>query len=180
MRRPPRSLVLVALGLATAVLFGCGGQAKSGGGPLIAVGQRTKAPEVKGDLLTGGSFDLAAHKGDVVVINFWASNCAPCRTEAPELDATYKATQPSGVAFLGVSVRDERDQALAYLADIKAPYGSLFDPAGATALDFKVPPTVIPSTLVVDRQGRLAGVFHGVVYQHQLEPVLRSLLAESA
>jgi thiol-disulfide isomerase/thioredoxin len=170
--------VFVAL---LALLAGCGsGGAKTDRGPLISVGKRTAAPAVKGDLLGGGTFDLAAHKGEVVVINFWASNCAPCRTEAPELDATYNATKNDGVAFVGISVRDEKDKALSYLADVKTPYGSLFDPAGETALDFKVPPTTIPSTLVVDRDGRLASIFYGVVYQKQLEPVIRQLLAESA
>jgi thiol-disulfide isomerase/thioredoxin len=172
MRRLAALLVVLALA-------GCGGAAKSDG-PLIAAQERTVAPEVKGDLLGGGSFDLAAHKGQVIVINFWASNCPPCRTEAPELEATYTATKAEGVQFLGISVRDERDKAMSYLADIKSPYGSLFDPAGETALDFKVPPTTIPSTLVVDRKGRLASVFHGAVYQKQLEPVIRTLLAEAS
>ena len=170
------SLVLAAA-LLLCVACGSGG---GDAGPFIAVGDRTQAPDVKGSLLEGGTFDLAQHKGDVVVINFWASNCAPCRTEAPELAATYDATKQDGVAFLGISIRDERDKALAYLADIKPAYGSLFDPPGRYALDFKVPPSTIPSTLVVDRKGRLASIFRGVVYQKQLEPVLRTLLAEPA
>jgi len=165
-----RKLVLVL----ALVLAGCG--ATTQGGPIIAADKRTAAPEVRGELLGGGTFDLAAHKGDVVVINFWASNCPPCRTEAPELEATQKAT---GVTFLGISVRDERDKAIAYLADVKPPYGSLFDPSGQFALGFQVPPTTIPSTLVVDRRGRLAAIFHGAVYQKQLEPVIRTLRAES-
>lgn len=168
-------VILMTLALAA----GCGGGAKTDRGPLISVGKRTAAPVVQGQLLGGGSFDLASHKGDVVVINFWASNCAPCRTEAPELDATYNATKGDGVTFVGISVRDEKDKALSYLADVKTPYGSLFDPSGETALDFKVPPTTIPSTLVIDRAGRLASIFYGVVYQKQLEPVVRQLLAES-
>ena len=172
-------VIVMALAL-LAGSAGCGGGAKTDRGPLIAVGKRTAAPVVKGELLSGGSFDLAAHKGDVVVINFWASNCAPCRTEAPELDATYDATKADGVTFVGISVRDEKDKALSYLADVKTPYGSLFDPSGETALDFKVPPTTIPSTLVIDRAGRLASIFYGVVYQKQLEPVIRRLLAEPA
>ena len=171
-----RVALLAALGVA--LLAGCGGSNQTSGGPLIAADKRTVAPNVKGLLLGGGTFDLAAHKGQVVVINFWASNCPPCRTEAPELEATYSATKGQGVEFLGISVRDERDKAISYLTDIKAPYGSLFDPAGEFALDFQVPPTTIPSTLVVDRQGKLASVFRGAVYQKQLEPVIRDLLAE--
>jgi thiol-disulfide isomerase/thioredoxin len=178
--RARTSLIVAALGCVALVLSGCGGGTKTDRGGLISVGTRTVAPAVRGTLLNGGSFDLAAHKGEVVVINFWASNCAPCRTEAPELDATYAATKADGVAFLGISVRDERDKALAYLAAIKAPYGSLFDPSGETALNFKVPPTTIPSTLVIDRVGRLASIFYGLVYQKQLEPVIRKLLAETS
>jgi hypothetical protein len=84
------------------------------------------------------------------------------------------------VTFLGISIRDERDKALAYLADVKPAYGSLFDPPGEYALDFKVPPSTIPSTLIVDRKGRLASIFRGVVYEKQLQPVLQQLLAEPA
>jgi thiol-disulfide isomerase/thioredoxin len=128
--------------------------------------------------MQGGSFDLAQHKGGVVVVNFWASYCAPCRTEAPELEAAYAATRPDGVTFIGINVRDQRDPALAYLADIKPSWGSLFDPSAALALDFDVPPNTIPATLVVDRKGRLAAVFRSAVYREQLEPVLRQMLAE--
>jgi thiol-disulfide isomerase/thioredoxin len=182
MRRLARTLLPVSAALAAALVLGgaagCGSDTPTG--PMIAVNKRTTAPEVKGELLGGGTFDLASHKGGVVVINFWASNCAPCRTEAPELQATYDATNADGVTFVGISVRDEKDKAESYLADVKTPYGSLFDPSGETALDFQVPPTTIPSTLVVDRKGRLASVFRGIVYQKQLEPILRDLLKESS
>jgi peroxiredoxin len=169
------AILVVGLVLAGA---GCSSAVKTEGGPFIQVDKRTVAPAVSGELIGGGTFDLAAHKGQVVVINFWASNCPPCRTEAPELEATYSATKADGVQFLGISVRDEMDKAKAYLTDTKVPYGSLFDPSGEQALNFQVPPNTIPSTLVVDRKGRLASVFRGVVYQKQLEPVIRTLLAE--
>ncbi len=68
-----RRLVLVLVML----LAGCGGTTQSG--PIIAADKRAAAPDVRGEMLGGGTFDLAAHKGDVVVINFWASNCPPCR-----------------------------------------------------------------------------------------------------
>jgi thiol-disulfide isomerase/thioredoxin len=170
-------LVLVAVGL----LAGCGSPRQGElASRVIPVDQRVAAPAVHGDLLQGGSFDLAAHKGGVVVVNFWASYCAPCRTEAPELEATYTALRSEGVVFVGINVRDQRDPALAYLADVKPSWGSLFDPSAALALDFDVPPNTIPATLVVDRKGRLAAVFRAAVSREVLEPLLRKTVAEQA
>jgi thiol-disulfide isomerase/thioredoxin len=150
------------------------------GSRVIPVDQRVPAPAVRGDLLQGGTFDLAAHEGSVVVVNFWASYCAPCRTEAPELEGAYAATKADGVVFIGINVRDQRDPAMAYLADVKPSWGSLFDPSAALALDFDVPPNTIPATLVVDRKGRLAAVFRSAISRGVLEPVVRNILAEQA
>jgi thiol-disulfide isomerase/thioredoxin len=169
------ALLLALLG----ALAGCGsGRSPELASRVIPTGERVAAPAIHGDLLQGGSFDLAAHKGGVVVVNFWASYCAPCRTEAPELEAAYAATRSDGVVFVGVNVRDQRDPALAYLADVKPSWGSLFDPSAALALEFDVPPNTVPATLVVDRKGRLAAVFRAAVSRAQLESVLRNTLAE--
>jgi thiol-disulfide isomerase/thioredoxin len=172
-----RRLVLVVALLGA--LAGCGsGKQSELASRVIPADQRVAAPALHGDLMQGGSFDIAAHKGGVVVVNFWASYCAPCRTEAPELEAAYAATKADGVAFVGINVRDQRDPALAYLADVKPSWGSLFDPSAALALDFDVPPNTIPATLVVDRKGRLAAVFRAAVSREQLGSVLRKTLAE--
>jgi thiol-disulfide isomerase/thioredoxin len=158
---------------------GGGGTGNALGSRKIAVADRVAAPAMRGDYLSGGgSFDLSQHRGQVVVINFWASYCAPCRSEAPELEKVLTATKADGVTFVGVNVRDQRDPAHAYLADVKPSYGSIFDPAGELALDFDVPPNSIPATLVVDRSGRLAAVLRLEVNQKILEPVVRDLLAE--
>jgi thiol-disulfide isomerase/thioredoxin len=170
---------VLALLLATGLLAACGGGRQSElASRVIPVDKRVPAPAVRGDLLQGGTFDLGAHKGSVVVVNFWASYCAPCRTEAPELEGAYAATKADGVVFVGINVRDQHDPALAYLADVKPSWGSLFDPSAALALDFDVPPNTIPATLVVDRKGRLAAVFRSAISRDVLEPVVRNILAE--
>ncbi|WP_432983509.1 TlpA family protein disulfide reductase [Dactylosporangium sp. CA-233914] len=175
---------VLALVLATALLAlaACTSSAPKSalGSRKIATDQRVAAPAVKGELMGGGSFDLAEHKGQVVVVNFWASYCPPCRTEAPELEKVLAATKAQGVTFIGVNVHDQRDPANAYLADIKPTYGSIFDPSASLALDFDVPPNAIPATLVIDKAGRIAAVMRSEVDQKLLEPVVRDLLAEQA
>ncbi len=177
-----RGLVGVLV-VALALLAGCDSTTPQNalGSRKISTSDRVAAPAMRGDYMDiAGSFDLAQHKGKVVVINFWASYCAPCRTEAPELEKVYAATHADGVAFVGINVHDQRDPANAFLADIKPSYGSIFDPSASLAQDFAVPPNSIPATLVIDRAGRIAAVIRMQVDQKLLEPIVRELLAEQA
>src|SRR5512138_2844007 len=140
---------------------------------------RIAAPALAGDLLEGGRYDLGQHRGEVVVVNFWASWCPPCRDELPELVSVYEATRDERVAFLGINVRDERDRARAFVEARPTGYPSIFDPAGESAMQFKVPPNTIPATLVVDRKGRIAAVYRKALLRDELRPVVERLAAES-
>jgi peroxiredoxin len=141
--------------------------------------QRQTAPGVTGELLDGAPFNLSDWRGQVVVFNWWGSWCAPCRAEAEDLRAVYEATHELGVEFLGVNVRDGRDAATAFVDAFGHTWPSLFDPGGEVALDFRdVPPTVIPTTLLLDRQHRIAAVFRRRVYQPELEDTVRELAGE--
>jgi thiol-disulfide isomerase/thioredoxin len=189
-----RTSALAAAVLTAALLAtGCGGPT-NGAGPAatpaaagapadgaalrFAPAERKPAPATSGDLLGGGRYALADRRGEVVVVNFWASWCAPCRAEAADLEKVFQATRGDRVSFLGVNSRDQRDAAVAF-AEGRMTYPSIYDPAGRVALTFRdVPPTTFPSTLVVDRQGRIAAVFRKVMYQQDLEPVVREIAAE--
>jgi len=141
---------------------------------------RVAAPKVTGTLLDGTSFDLHKLHGKVVVINYWASWCAPCRLEAPELAKVRAATRSDGVEFVGVNIHDEKDKALAFEDSFGVDYPSLFDPPGRIALKFRaVPPNTIPATIVIDRDGRIAAVFRKGVLREELQPVVRKIAAES-
>ncbi|MFZ0834066.1 MAG: TlpA disulfide reductase family protein [Mycobacterium sp.] len=127
------------------------------------------------------TLSLDDFRGQVVVVNIWGQWCGPCRAEVPELQQVYDATQPDGVAFLGIDVRDNnRDAARDFVIDRKVTYPSIYDPAMRTMLAFggKFPTTVIPSTLVLDRQHRVAAVFLRELLAEDLLPVVQRLAAE--
>ncbi|MEV7329677.1 TlpA disulfide reductase family protein [Micromonospora sp. NPDC093244] len=139
--------------------------------------QRSAPPKLAGELLTGGTYDVDQARGQVVVVNFWGSWCAPCRAEADDLEATYQATKASGVTFLGINVQDSRDKAKAF-EEGRVTYPSLFDPSSRLALDLDIPPNTVPATVVLDRDGRTAAVIRAAVKQEGLQPIVERIAAE--
>ncbi|AVT31143.1 alkyl hydroperoxide reductase [Plantactinospora sp. BC1] len=139
---------------------------------------RPAAPAVSGELLDGGTYDLAQERGQVVVVNFWGSWCAPCRSEADDLEETYQATRDRGVRFLGINIQDGRDKAKGFEAAFKISYPSLFDPPSRLALAFDIPPNSIPATIVLDRESRIAVVIRSGVTRAGLEPIVARVADE--
>ncbi|MEH0937218.1 TlpA family protein disulfide reductase [Micromonospora psammae] len=140
--------------------------------------QRSAAPKISGELVTGGSYDVATDRGRVVVLNFWGSWCNPCRAEADDLENTYQATKDSGVTFMGINIQDQRDKAKAF-EEGRVTYPSLFDPPSRLALAMDIPPNTIPATVVLDREGRIAAVIRAAVKQDGLQPIVERIAAES-
>jgi thiol-disulfide isomerase/thioredoxin len=121
--------------------------------------------------------------GQVVIINIWGQWCGPCRAEVSELQQVYDATRGDGVALLGIVVRDNNIQAPRdFIIDRKISYPSIYDPAMRTMLAFggKYPTTVIPSTVVLDREHRVAAVFLRELLAEDLLPLVQRLAAEPA
>jgi thiol-disulfide isomerase/thioredoxin len=147
---------------------------------VIAAATRAPAPSFAGELLDGTAFDSSSLAGDIAVINFWGSWCAPCRLETPELQAVHADLADHGVQFVGVDVKDERQLAVAFVRREGATYPSLFDPRGEVALAFRgFPANVVPSTILLDRRGRVAAVYTGAVRGSDLRAALNLLLKES-
>jgi thiol-disulfide isomerase/thioredoxin len=120
--------------------------------------------------------------GRVVVINVWGQWCGPCRAEVTQLQQVYNATRADGVTLLGIDVRDNNRQAAQdFVKDRNVTYPSIYDPAMRTMIAFggKYPTTVIPSTLVLDRQHRVAAVFLRELLAADLQPVVKRIAAES-
>jgi thiol-disulfide isomerase/thioredoxin len=149
-------------------------------GEIIPVDERAEAPEFAGTLLGGGEFDSAALAGQVGVLNFWGSWCAPCRVETPEFDEVATDLADDGVQFLGINVKETSEQfALAFVERFGISFPSLYDPRGEVALAFRdYPANAIPSTIVLDPQGRVAAVYTGEVSQDDLRQVLDRVLEE--
>ncbi len=149
------------------------------GGEVIDEGDRASAPEFSGVLLDGSDFASSDLSGDIVVINFWGSWCAPCRLETPEFQQVYDQTAADQVSFLGVNVKDDRQLAQAFLDDNGITYPSLFDPRSEVALAFRdFPANAIPSTIILDRDGRVAAVYVAAVAAEELRQVLDTLVAQ--
>jgi thiol-disulfide isomerase/thioredoxin len=182
---------------AAAVLLGGCGNTDSGAGTkgfvsgdstvtLVSAADRAKAPDIRGTTLAGKPFNLAAYRGDVVVLNFWASWCSPCRAETPALQVVAQSVAGKGVAFVGVDTREtDTAAATAFLDNIKGegvPFTNIGDPDGTVALAFSgtLPPNSIPSTLVIDRRGRIALRIVGPTTRPRLQALLAPLIAESA
>lgn len=137
---------------------------------IVPEAEREPAPVLEGPSLSGdGTLSTADFGGKPIVINVWGSWCAPCRSEAPEL---VEATQRLGddVQFLGLNTRDlDEAPAQAFVRAFEIPYPNIFDPDGALLLGFgQVPPKAIPSTLVIDAEGRVAARVLGEVNANTL------------
>ena len=159
---------------------GSGYIAGSGTVRQYAPADRRAVPNVSSRTLDGTAVSFADYRGRVLVVNFWASWCPPCRAESKALAQAAQDTKPSGVAFLGVNFKEDASQARIYSERQGTPYPSLSDKYGEVTVRFSpsVPPQSIPTTLVVDRQGRIAASVFGEITYTRLMPLLRAVAAE--
>ncbi len=122
--------------------------------------------------------NLQQLRGDIVVINFWASWCGPCRAESPILEGVLKRTSSHQVAFLGVDEKDSRAAAISFTHDQRVTYPSIFDPDGTLAAGWPAAGG-LPYTFILDRNGRIAVRIIGGVAQQQLQSTILKLAAEA-
>jgi DsbE subfamily thiol:disulfide oxidoreductase len=133
---------------------------------------RRPVPQFREPALGGGTIDWGDYSGKVVVVNFWASWCGPCRREAPALQRLWEEYRDRGVRFLGVDFKDDAAAARAYEEEFGITYPSVFDPSGKVAYDFQV--LALPTTYVVGRDGWIAYHFTGII----TEPLLRKSIED--
>lgn len=189
-----RSLPVAISLLAALTLAGCGsGTADgtsetrfvSGTGTVTTIpADRREDPIVlAGPKVGGGDLDVSAHRGKVVLLNVWGSWCAPCRKEAGDLEAAWQELQDRPVQFFGINTRDDAAGAAeAFERRFGITYPSFRDPDGSLQLVFRrtLPPKAIPSTLILDRQGRVAARVIGATTRSTFVGLVSDLLAEPA
>jgi len=181
MRKP---ISFIALALVSAIaLTGCGGGSStpeesfiegSGAVTSIKAADRKAAPALSGMTLTGKNFTL--NSGQVAVVNVWASWCSPCRAEIPTLIELSK--QYSGVQFMGILTRDNPATAEAFSRRLAMPYPTFIDDSLLIGFKGTLPANAIPSTVLIDKQGKVAARISGAVTLASLSKLIRKLEAE--
>ena len=138
-------------------------------------GHRPAAPDFTATSLTGAPINFASYRGKIVVLNVWASWCAPCVSEGQTLKYLDEEYGPEGIAFLGDDLQDSPKNALAFLRSDGITYPSVNDATGAVEerLAIAVPISATPTTLVIDKTGHIAGVIDGAVTYPEMTTLLK-------
>lgn len=190
--QPGRRTVLsvAGAGVGSVLLAACGGDTSSrydtgyvsGDGVTVEIPAPERGPalEFSGTTYQGEEFSAADALGAPLVLNVWYASCPPCRVEAPDLVEIFHEYEADGVRFIGVNVRDKAGPALAFEETFSIPYPSLPDEDATImyALRGQVAPNAVPSTLVIDAQGRVAARISGAADPSVLRAMIDSVLAE--
>ncbi|MEU6350200.1 TlpA disulfide reductase family protein [Streptomyces sp. NPDC047072] len=192
--RTRAALLTAGTAAAALTLSACSSGGTSGGGgdtnfimgkdgiSTVKKGERAAAPDLSGKTVDGKQLDVEDYKGKVVVLNVWGSWCAPCRAEAPGLEKVAKDLADDGVQFVGINTRDTSvANARAFEQDYDVSYQSLYDPTGKLMLRFKkgtLNPQAVPSTLVIDREGKIAARSLAALSEEKLRTMIAPVLAE--
>ena len=156
----------------------------SGDGALTVVAPESRDEGIafQGPLDVGGTFSSDDYEGQIMVVNFWYAGCPPCRLEAPDLEALHQEFLDEGVVFIGVNILDQAPTALAFAEEFGVTYPSIMDTNdGSVRLAFsgQVAPHAVPTTVVLDQQGRVAARISGLLTEPDvLAALIRDVQAE--
>lgn len=148
-------------------------------GHVIPEQDRKPSGNIRNKLMDGSQFSLDSRLGTVVFISFWGAWCGPCVAEVPMFESLYQQHRAAGVEFLGIVVKDDEDNAQAFIDAHGISYPNIFDYEARSALQIgRIAPRGFPYSVVIDKHGRVAGVYVGAMLAADLDPVLTALSAE--
>jgi len=159
----------IVLLLVTGLLFSANAQAEALEGP---------APDFTLKSRSGENVKLSELRGDVVMINFWASWCAPCRQEMPLLEEMYKKYNDLGFELLGVNVEEDSSKAAELLREVPVSFPILYDNTNKVTKLYNV--VAMPSTVMVDRDGKMRYLHRGYLPGYEAEYIkqIKELIRE--
>jgi len=175
--------VVVVLGLLGLLVFGLNQAARRSAGVVIQNSfgevkvERRQATNFQLRLFDGGSLELADLRGKVVLLDFWATWCPPCRSEAPTLERVWKEYRDRGVVFVGINVFDDENDARSFIREFGITYPNGPDP-GRLAVEYGV--VGLPEKYLIDQDGRIVRKFAGPMRRETLTLFLDELLAGPA
>jgi peroxiredoxin len=154
-------LVLLGGAIGVAAYWGRPGPAgRADAFPVSRPAETIAAPELELSDLTGRPIRLRDFRGRVVLLNFWATWCAPCREEMPALETLAQELGPQGLAVVGVNAKESRSKVEAFVREHGLRFPILLDPDGRAVEAYQV--FGLPATFVVDRRGTLVGTVLGI------------------
>ena len=124
-----------------------------------------------------GNFTLSEHKGNVVVINFWGSWCAPCREEAPMLQRIYEDYSDQGLVFVGIAVKDIESDSIGYIDEFNITYPNVIDIGGDMEKAYRT--EGVPETFVINRDGEIVKFFFAQPSEVELRATIEEALQAS-
>ena len=145
-------------------------------GPPTAAEIGERAPDLRLPLAGGGEVDLAQYRGQVVLVNFWATWCAPCTAEMPALERVYQAQRDRGFAVLAVDVQEREEPVSSFLGQLGVTFPSALDRTGEIARLYRA--TGLPTTFLIDRGGVIRDVRVGPLTEAMLEERLAKIIDE--
>jgi cytochrome c biogenesis protein CcmG/thiol:disulfide interchange protein DsbE len=147
---------------------------------VVLVGCRASyrdAPDIELLSLTGDDFSLRAHRGEVVLLNFWATWCGPCVAEIPELERVHRDYAGRGLTVVGVSIDDDGFESVRpFLAERNVTYKIVHDPGDAQSALGEL--LAVPTTVLIDRRSRIREIIVGAFAANKLRTSLESMLRE--
>lgn len=172
MKRPVHVAgVLLLLVLA---LTACSGSGAGAGGAQTGISEGQRAPNFSLETLEGNKVSLSDYQGQVVLLNFWATWCAPCRAEIPAIEAVLQTRQGEPFAVLGVNYQESRERVRPFAEELSMTYPILLDETGRVMQTYRAPG--LPMSILLDEQGVIQHRHAGLLTEAQLEGYLAELL----
>jgi cytochrome c biogenesis protein CcmG/thiol:disulfide interchange protein DsbE len=148
----------------------------SGDDPAASSGisQGNRARDFTLEAVDGGQVSLSDYEGNVVLVNFWATWCSPCRDEIPSFEAAYRVYKDKGFVVLGINVEESRSAVEPFVAEMDVTFPMLLDEQGKVMNEYRA--LGLPMSLLVDREGVISVRHMGYLSDGQLKKYLDELL----